>query len=81
MRIIVAFPPGGATDLVARKLQHMTSAALDKQVVVDKTHRRLTALELAQALLAKRFRSVTWRSAHAPRLCFARAGPSGQSAA
>lgn len=35
VRMIVGFPPGGATDLVARILQPKLSAALGKQVVVD----------------------------------------------
>ena len=35
VRFIVGFPPGGATDLVARAIQPKLSAALGKQVVVD----------------------------------------------
>lgn len=35
VRMIVGFPPGGATDLVARILQPKLSASLGKQVVVD----------------------------------------------
>lgn len=35
VRFIVGFPPGGATDLVARIMQPKMSALLDKQVVVD----------------------------------------------
>lgn len=35
VRMIVGFPPGGATDLVARILQPKLSAALGKQIVVD----------------------------------------------
>ncbi len=35
VRMIVGFPPGGATDLVARILQPRLSAALGKQIVID----------------------------------------------
>jgi tripartite-type tricarboxylate transporter receptor subunit TctC len=35
VRMIVGFPPGGATDLVARMLQPKMSAALGRQVVID----------------------------------------------
>jgi tripartite-type tricarboxylate transporter receptor subunit TctC len=35
VRMIVGFPPGGATDLVARMLQPKMSTALGKQVVID----------------------------------------------
>lgn len=35
IRMIVGFPPGGATDLVARIIQSKLGAALGKQVVVD----------------------------------------------
>lgn len=35
VRMIVGFPPGGATDLVARMLQPKMSANLGKQVVID----------------------------------------------
>jgi tripartite-type tricarboxylate transporter receptor subunit TctC len=35
VRLIVGFPPGGATDLVARILQPRLSQALQKEVVVD----------------------------------------------
>jgi tripartite-type tricarboxylate transporter receptor subunit TctC len=35
VRMIVGFPPGGATDLVARILQPKMSSSLGKQVVVD----------------------------------------------
>jgi len=35
VRFIVGFPPGGATDLVARILQPRLSAALGNQVIVD----------------------------------------------
>jgi len=35
VRLIVGFPPGGATDLVARALQPRMSAALGHQVVID----------------------------------------------
>jgi tripartite-type tricarboxylate transporter receptor subunit TctC len=35
VRMIVGFPPGGATDLVARALQPRMSAALGHQVVID----------------------------------------------
>lgn len=35
VRFIVGFPPGGATDLVARIIQPKMSAALGKQVVVE----------------------------------------------
>ena len=35
VRMIVGFPPGGATDLVARILQPPMSAGLGKQVIVD----------------------------------------------
>ncbi len=35
VRMIVGFPPGGATDLVARIIQPKMSAALGKQLVVD----------------------------------------------
>jgi tripartite-type tricarboxylate transporter receptor subunit TctC len=35
VRFIVGFPPGGATDLVARAIQPKLSAAFGKQVVVD----------------------------------------------
>jgi tripartite-type tricarboxylate transporter receptor subunit TctC len=35
VRFIVGFPPGGATDLVARILQPKLSAALGNQVIVD----------------------------------------------
>jgi len=35
VRFIVGFPPGGATDLVARIIQPQMSAALGKQVVVE----------------------------------------------
>lgn len=35
IRMIVGFPPGGATDLVARIIQPKMSASLGKQVIVD----------------------------------------------
>jgi tripartite-type tricarboxylate transporter receptor subunit TctC len=35
VRIVVGFPPGGATDLVARAIQPKLTASLGKQVVVD----------------------------------------------
>ncbi|HET7160606.1 MAG TPA: tripartite tricarboxylate transporter substrate binding protein [Burkholderiales bacterium] len=35
VRMIVGFPPGGATDLVARMIQPKMSTALGKQVVID----------------------------------------------
>lgn len=35
VRLIVGFPPGGATDLVARAMQPRMSAGLGQQVVVD----------------------------------------------
>jgi tripartite-type tricarboxylate transporter receptor subunit TctC len=35
VRLIIGFPPGGATDLVARALQPRMSAALGHQVVID----------------------------------------------
>lgn len=35
VRMIVGFPPGGATDLVARVIQPKLSAALGQQMVVD----------------------------------------------
>ena len=35
VRMIVGFPPGGATDLVARIIQPKMSAALGRQVIVD----------------------------------------------
>lgn len=35
VRMIVGFPPGGATDLVARAIQPRMSAALGRQVVID----------------------------------------------
>lgn len=35
VRMIVGFPPGGATDLVGRALQPRMSAALGQQVVID----------------------------------------------
>ncbi|MGE5526120.1 MAG: Bug family tripartite tricarboxylate transporter substrate binding protein [Rhodospirillaceae bacterium] len=35
VRMIVGFPPGGATDLVARIIQPKLSASLGKQVIVD----------------------------------------------
>jgi tripartite-type tricarboxylate transporter receptor subunit TctC len=35
VRMIVGFPPGGATDLVARIIQPKLSAGLGKQVIVD----------------------------------------------
>ncbi|MCC7487191.1 MAG: tripartite tricarboxylate transporter substrate binding protein [Burkholderiales bacterium] len=35
VRLIVGFPPGGATDLVARVIQPKLSEALGRQVVVD----------------------------------------------
>ncbi len=35
VRLIVGFPPGGATDLVARIIQPKLTAALGKQVVID----------------------------------------------
>jgi tripartite-type tricarboxylate transporter receptor subunit TctC len=35
VRLIVGFPPGGATDLVARILQPRLTEALGKQVIVD----------------------------------------------
>ena len=35
VRMVVGFPPGGATDLVARAIQPKLTASLGKQVVVD----------------------------------------------
>jgi tripartite-type tricarboxylate transporter receptor subunit TctC len=35
VRMIVGFPPGGATDLVARAIQPKMSQALGKQVIID----------------------------------------------
>jgi tripartite-type tricarboxylate transporter receptor subunit TctC len=35
VRFIIGFPPGGATDLVARVLQPKLSAALGKQIIID----------------------------------------------
>jgi tripartite-type tricarboxylate transporter receptor subunit TctC len=35
IRLVVGFPPGGATDLVARAIQPRMSAALGQQVVID----------------------------------------------
>ena len=35
IRMVVGFPPGGATDLVARIIQPRMSAALGQQVVID----------------------------------------------
>jgi tripartite-type tricarboxylate transporter receptor subunit TctC len=35
VRMVVGFPPGGATDLVARAIQPLMSAALGRQVVID----------------------------------------------
>ena len=35
VRLILGFPPGGATDLVARAIQPRMSAALGQQVVID----------------------------------------------
>lgn len=35
VRMVVGFPPGGATDLVARAIQPRMSAALGRQVVID----------------------------------------------
>jgi tripartite-type tricarboxylate transporter receptor subunit TctC len=35
VRMVVGFPPGGATDLVARIIQPKMSAGLGKQVIVD----------------------------------------------
>ncbi|MDB5808983.1 MAG: hypothetical protein JWN94_1105 [Betaproteobacteria bacterium] len=35
VRMIVGFPPGGATDLVARMIQPRMSAALGQQVIID----------------------------------------------
>src|SRR5688572_31350934 len=35
VRMIVGFPPGGATDLVARMIQPKMAAGLSRQVVVD----------------------------------------------
>src|SRR5690242_13945512 len=35
VRMIVGFPPGGATDLVARMIQPKMSAGLGRQVVID----------------------------------------------
>lgn len=35
VRMIVGFPPGGATDLVARAMQPRISAALGQQVIID----------------------------------------------
>jgi tripartite-type tricarboxylate transporter receptor subunit TctC len=35
VRMIVGFPPGGATDLVARMIQPKMSATLGRQVVID----------------------------------------------
>jgi tripartite-type tricarboxylate transporter receptor subunit TctC len=35
VRMIVGFPPGGATDLVGRILQPKLSAALGKQIIID----------------------------------------------
>lgn len=35
VRLVVGFPPGGATDLVARAIQPRMSAALGQQVVID----------------------------------------------
>ena len=35
VRVIVSFPPGGATDLVARMIQPKMSAGLGRQVIID----------------------------------------------
>ena len=35
VRLIVGFPPGGATDLVARLIQPKMSASLGRQVIID----------------------------------------------
>src|SRR5438128_9479506 len=35
VRMIVGFPPGGATDLVARMIQPKMSASLGRQVIID----------------------------------------------
>src|SRR3954468_3148206 len=35
VRMIVGFPPGGATDLVARMIQPKMSAGLGRQVIID----------------------------------------------
>jgi tripartite-type tricarboxylate transporter receptor subunit TctC len=35
VRLILGFPPGGATDLVARAIQPRMSAALGQQIVID----------------------------------------------
>jgi tripartite-type tricarboxylate transporter receptor subunit TctC len=35
IRLVVGFPPGGATDLVARAIQPRMSAALGQQIIID----------------------------------------------
>ena len=54
VRMIVGFPPGGATDLVARIIQPKMSAALGKQVIVDNRPARTACSRTTCSLMRPR---------------------------